>query len=56
MNAVGLGRNDAARDFVHAARGVKPELSFALARTCLGTMDPDVERRFTDALRQAGLV
>jgi hypothetical protein len=40
---------------VRAARAVKPEVSLALAQKCLGTMDPDVDRRFTAALRAAGL-
>ena len=55
MNAVGLGRVDDARAFVRRGHAVKPELSFELARTCLGTMAPDVARRFLSALRAAGL-
>ncbi|HEX6729824.1 MAG TPA: protein kinase [Pyrinomonadaceae bacterium] len=55
MNEVGLGRIEEARELVAQARRVKPELSFELARKCLGTMAPDVDRRFLAALRQAGL-
>lgn len=55
MNAVGLGQIEEAREFVAQARRVKPELSFELAKKCLGTMAPNVDRRFLAALRQAGL-
>jgi TolB-like protein/cytochrome c-type biogenesis protein CcmH/NrfG len=55
MNAVGLGRVDDARAFVREGHAIKPDLSFELAQTCLGTMAPDVERRFLAALRAAGL-
>jgi serine/threonine-protein kinase len=55
MNAVGLGRLDDARAFVREGHAVQPDLSFELAQTCLGTMAPDVERRFLAALRAAGL-
>jgi len=55
MNAVGLGRIEDARAFIRQAHTVKPDVSFELARTCLGTMAPDVERRFYAALRAAGL-
>jgi TolB-like protein/cytochrome c-type biogenesis protein CcmH/NrfG/predicted Ser/Thr protein kinase len=55
MNAVGLGQIEEAREFVAQARRVKHELSFELAAKCLGTMAPDVDRRFKEALRQAGL-
>jgi len=54
-NAAGLGRIEEARGLIREARQVKPQLSFELARKCLGAMAPDVERRFTDALHQAGL-
>ena len=55
MHAVGLGRVDDARAFVREAHAILPDLSFAQAQTCLGTMAPDVERRFLAALRAAGL-
>jgi tetratricopeptide (TPR) repeat protein len=55
MNAVGSGRIDEARAFVREGRKVQPDLSFELAQACLGTMAPDVERRFLAALRAAGL-
>ena len=55
MNAVGLGRVDEAHAFVRDAHAIQPDLSFELAQTCLGTMAPDVERRFLAALRTAGL-
>jgi len=55
MNAVGLGRHEEARAMIRDARQVHPGLSLALARQALGAMAPDVERRFTEALRQAGL-
>ena len=55
MNSVGLGQIEQARNLVREAVRVKPELSFELARKCLGTMAPDVDRRFTEALRQTGL-
>ncbi len=55
MNAVGLGRHEEARAMIRNARQVHPGLSLALARQALGAMAPDVERRFTEALRQAGL-
>jgi TolB-like protein/Flp pilus assembly protein TadD len=55
MNAVGLGKIQEARNLVREALRVKPELSFELARKCLGTMSPNVEARFLEALRQAGL-
>jgi adenylate cyclase len=55
MNAAGLGRIEEAHDLIREARQVKPHLSFELARKCLGAMAPDVERRFANALHQAGL-
>jgi serine/threonine-protein kinase len=55
MSCVGLGRRDEARAFVQQAREIQPGVSFELARTCLGTMAPDVECRFLAALRAAGL-
>jgi TolB-like protein/Tfp pilus assembly protein PilF len=55
MNAVGLGQAEEARRLVREGRAVQPNLSLALALRCLGEMAPDVDRRFTDALRQAGL-
>jgi len=55
MNLVGLGRLEEARDLVRQSQRIKPELSFELARKCLGTMAEDVERRFFEALRQSGL-
>ena len=55
MNAAGLGNIAEARKLVEEARRVKPELSLALALKCLGTMAPDVDRRFTEALRLSGL-
>lgn len=55
MNAVGLGQSEEAHAMLRDARRVKPELSYELARKCLGTMAPDVDRRFSTALREAGL-
>jgi serine/threonine protein kinase len=55
MNAVGLGRLDEARGLIGEARRVKPGVSIELARKCLGVMSEDVDRRFSQALRQAGL-
>ncbi len=55
MNAVGLDQVEEARNLVLEAHRVKPEVSFELARKCLGTMAPDVERRFCEALHQSGL-
>ena len=55
MNSIGLGREDDARAFIRQAHALKPDVSFELAQTCLGTMAPDVERRFLGALREAGL-
>ena len=55
MNAVGLGQVEEARQLVREGRAVKPTLSLDLARRCLGRMAPDVDRRFTEALRQSGL-
>ena len=55
MNAVGLGQIDEARATIREARRVKPEVSIELARKCLGAITEDVERRFSGALRTAGL-
>ena len=55
MNEVGLGHIDDARAFIREGYAIKPDLSFELAQTCLGTMAPDVERRFIAALRATGL-
>jgi serine/threonine protein kinase/tetratricopeptide (TPR) repeat protein len=55
MNAVELRRLDEARVFVRQARQVQPELSLQLFRTGLGAIAPDVERRMTAALAQAGM-
>ena len=55
MNAVGLGQVEEARQLIGEGRVVKPTLSLALARRCLGRMAPDVDRRFTEALHQSGL-
>ena len=55
MNAVGLGRLDEARAWIGGARRVKPGVSIDLARKCLGSMTEDVDRRFSGALRRAGL-
>ena len=55
MNAVGLGRLDEARALIGDARRVKPGISVDLARKCLGSMTEDVDRRFSRALRLAGL-
>jgi cytochrome c-type biogenesis protein CcmH/NrfG len=55
MNAVGLGQVEEARQLISEGRVVKPTLSLALARRCLGRMAPDVDRRFTEALHQSGL-
>jgi adenylate cyclase len=55
MNAVGLGRIDEARELVRHARTIQPRLSIAHFRRALGAMAPDVERRMSDALRQAGV-
>ena len=55
MNATGLGQIAEARKLVDEARRVKPELSLELALKCLGTMSPDVDRRFNEALRLTGL-
>jgi eukaryotic-like serine/threonine-protein kinase len=55
MNAVGLGRLDEARALIGEARRVKPGISVDLARKCLGSMTEDVDRRFSRALRRAGL-
>jgi serine/threonine-protein kinase len=41
--------------FVRQGHAIKTDVSMALAQTCLGTMAPDVERRFLAALRAAGL-
>lgn len=43
--------------FLHVAqaRQIVPDLSLALVRRCLGAGAPDVDRRLTEALRQAGL-
>lgn len=55
MNAVGLGQIAEARNLNDEAQRVKPELSLELALKCLGTMSPDVDRRFNEALRLTGL-
>ncbi|MGH9649811.1 MAG: hypothetical protein ACRD3I_05005, partial [Terriglobales bacterium] len=55
MNAVGLGQLEEARVMVREARRIQPELSLALVRQTLGAMAPDVDRRFAEALRKAGL-
>jgi TolB-like protein/cytochrome c-type biogenesis protein CcmH/NrfG len=55
MNAVGLGQVEEARQLIRKGRVVKPSLSLALARKCLGRMAPDVDRRFIEALQQSGL-
>nr|ART36316.1 C595 [uncultured bacterium] len=55
MNAVGLGQIAEARKLVDEARRVEPQLSLELALKCLGTMAPDVDRRFKEALRLTGL-
>jgi tetratricopeptide (TPR) repeat protein len=55
MNAVGLGQIEEAHAVLRDARRVKPELSYELARKCLGTMAPHVDRLFSNALREAGL-
>jgi serine/threonine protein kinase/tetratricopeptide (TPR) repeat protein len=55
MNAVSLGQVEEARQLIREGRVVKPTLSLALARRCLGGMAPDVDRRFTEALHQSGL-
>jgi tetratricopeptide (TPR) repeat protein len=54
-NAVGLGQLDEARAMVREARRIQPGLSLALVRQSLGAMAPEVDRRFADALRKAGL-
>ena len=38
-----------------AVKVLRPELSLALVRRSLGAMAPEVDRRFADALRQAGV-
>jgi tetratricopeptide (TPR) repeat protein len=55
MSAAELGHIDEAHDLMRQARGVQPDLSFALAHTALGGMAPDVDRRVSAALRKAGL-
>jgi tetratricopeptide (TPR) repeat protein len=55
MNAVGLGRLEEARALIHEARQVHPGLSLTLARQALWAMAPEVDHRFFEALRQAGL-
>lgn len=55
MNAVGLGRLDEARGLIAEARRVKPGVSVELSRKCVGVISDDVDRRFSEALRQAAL-
>ncbi|HSA92661.1 MAG TPA: protein kinase, partial [Terriglobales bacterium] len=55
MNAVGLGQLDEARAMVREARRILPGLSLALVRQSLGAMAPEVDHRFANALRQAGV-
>jgi hypothetical protein len=55
LNAGALGHTEEARDFIRQARGVQPDLSFALAHRGFGAMAPDVDQRISAALRQAGL-
>jgi TolB-like protein/Tfp pilus assembly protein PilF len=55
MNAVGLGRFDEARALVRDACRALPGLTLGAARSALGAMAPEVDRRISEALRQAGL-
>jgi len=43
------------RELVQQARRIQPDVSLALALQGTGALAPDVERRFSASLRQAGL-
>ncbi len=55
MNAVGLGRLEEARALVRDAKRIHPKLSLTVVRQVLGAVSPEVDQRFTEALRLAGL-
>ena len=55
MNAAALGQVEQARDWVRQARQLQPSLSLAFVRQALGAMAADVDRRFSEALTQAGI-
>jgi hypothetical protein len=55
MNAVGLGKDEEARELVRQVRRIQPTISLTAMMKSLGDIAPDVGRRMTDALRTAGL-
>lgn len=55
MSAAELDHIDEARELMRQARGLQPDLSFALVHRGVGGMAPDVDRRMSAALRKAGL-
>jgi hypothetical protein len=44
-----------AKELIRQARAIQSELSIAHVRMALGALAPEVDRRMTDALRQAGV-
>jgi len=55
MNAVGLGRIEEARALIRQVRQVQPGIALVRQMKTLGGIAPDVDRRMTEALHQAGL-
>lgn len=55
MNSVELGRLDAARAAVAAARRVLPNVSLELIQRGFGVSRPEIDARRNAGLRQAGL-
>jgi hypothetical protein len=51
----GSGDYPVREPFVAGARHLRPDTSFAVAHQSLGGMAPDVDRRMSAALRNAGL-
>jgi hypothetical protein len=55
MNAAGGGQLEEARELVRQVKQVQPGTTLARSMQTLGAIAPDVNRRMTDALREAGL-
>ena len=55
MNAAGGGQLDEARELVRQVKQVQPGTTLSRSMQTLGAIAPDVNRRMTDALREAGL-
>jgi serine/threonine protein kinase len=55
LNAVGLAKIEEAREMIRQAEQVQPALLLSQLRKSLGAMSPDVDRRMSATLREAGV-